>query len=63
MTVGPVTIINVPNNIEVLKSHPSITIVMNVPPIKVTNAPLIIKPRIALLSRLYAPTLRQSATW
>ena len=48
--MGPVTTIKVPNNIDVLKSQPSTTIVIKVPPMSVTIAPLIIKPLIAFLS-------------
>ena len=52
ITVGPVTIISVPNNIEVLKSQPRNIIVIKVPPTRVHNAPNVINPRIAFLSRM-----------
>ena len=44
--------INVPNNIDVLKSQPRSIIVIRVPPIRVHNAPTVIKPRMAFLSRM-----------
>ena len=52
ITVGPVTMISVPNNIEVLKSQPKKIIVIKVPPMRVHNAPMVIKPRMAFLSRI-----------